>query len=503
MIKLFTGLLAYSQLGLAEYMTPTSQVEVQTQAVIDLAALQLVGPTAHGNSRLDIYQDSNHTRWVVRESRPGCINGVINSYSTSKILRLILGDQVVAEERLLPQARGTASKWLTGFIPLNEHFGHRWDEGSVPPAEVNGLPITEREKLVVALDYVGLNDRNGGNLGTITNHGVYVAAQIDYNESLYLFGELLEHTMRAVYNGDLDVQAIYQAADALTTIPSRIIEAIIEDTKTQMLSLIDFAAERARMPYAQGDYWENNDPVASPENFNRYMEKVKAQLVSRKHQLKTIKKHIQLFELMKQGATVETITNFITRELQGELPPGPWGRDYFKALKFSKNLNNPDLVDRVSQVMEGGKQARALLDAVKHKKLSVTQQLLDQGVSPNLLVTIDNVAFSAIHQAIDNFDLDIMRLLLKAGANPNLKATKHERTALHHAALKDIAMIPGHKELPIDQMVDLLLKAGGDPRIVDKWSETLVRDVEKMRDIRMSIRLAIRDWVELSRRDEL
>ena len=68
---------------------------------------------------------------------------------------------------------------------------------------------------------------------------------------------------------------------------------------------------------------------------------------------------------------------------------------------------------------------------------------------------------TALHLTHDNGNTDVMRLLLDAGADPNVQ-NNDGQTLLHHMAAEGITEYVRHED------VEALLNAGADPNLIDK-----------------------------------
>ena len=75
------------------------------------------------------------------------------------------------------------------------------------------------------------------------------------------------------------------------------------------------------------------------------------------------------------------------------------------------------------------------------------QLLLDNGFNPN---SIDNFGLTPLHYAVKNNNKTAIRLLLKAGANPNASETSYGNSPLHYAAT-----------LGVEEFIRPLVAAGG------------------------------------------
>ncbi|MEJ2780413.1 ankyrin repeat domain-containing protein [Stygiolobus sp. CP850M] len=95
-----------------------------------------------------------------------------------------------------------------------------------------------------------------------------------------------------------------------------------------------------------------------------------------------------------------------------------------------------------------------LLEAAEFGDLIKVQTALEKGANPNT-ETLLTGRRTPLHKAPLNGHVEIVRVLLKRGADPNAK-DNYGSTPLHEAAKE------GHVEI-----VKLMLERGADPRIAD------------------------------------
>eukprot|EP00127_Corallochytrium_limacisporum_P006961 Clim_evm15s239 gene=Clim_evmTU15s239 len=93
------------------------------------------------------------------------------------------------------------------------------------------------------------------------------------------------------------------------------------------------------------------------------------------------------------------------------------------------------------------------------------QRCLDAGANPN---TTDNAGWSPLHDVVNNCSVNIARILLNAGADPNLGAQENGNTALHEAIEQN------HMEL-----IDLLVSFGARMDIANNTGLTARMQLSK------------------------
>lgn len=95
----------------------------------------------------------------------------------------------------------------------------------------------------------------------------------------------------------------------------------------------------------------------------------------------------------------------------------------------------------------------ALMYGVRDGKLKVAEYLLTRGADPNIT---DKQGFAPLHVAVARNDIELVKRLLSHGAAINARTTGHGRTALLIAAMSGFV-----------EMVRLLLDAGANPSLPD------------------------------------
>jgi ankyrin repeat protein len=166
------------------------------------------------------------------------------------------------------------------------------------------------------------------------------------------------------------------------------------------------------------------------------------------------------------------------------------------------------------------KYGRTLLHhAVDYGYVSIVKRLLDRGVNPN---EVDDAGMTPLHMARR---LDVAKLLLLHGANPNVKTKYDGRTPLHYAAaegrLAIIALLLRHdayidardnygktplylavENVHVD-VVSYLLRRGANPNVRDERGlETPLHIASYYGDITVA-RLLIKYGADVNARDVL
>ncbi|GLH03330.1 Ankyrin repeat domain-containing protein 39 [Gryllus bimaculatus] len=119
----------------------------------------------------------------------------------------------------------------------------------------------------------------------------------------------------------------------------------------------------------------------------------------------------------------------------------------------------------VYQTLEELDFERGIWYAAQHNDITRIEKLLRQGVSPN---AEDAAGYTALHYASRAGHLELCRILLSAGAEPNSLTRAGRASSLHRAASRGLVDI-----------VKLLLKSGALPDLQDSDGKTaLHRAVE-------------------------
>ncbi len=95
-----------------------------------------------------------------------------------------------------------------------------------------------------------------------------------------------------------------------------------------------------------------------------------------------------------------------------------------------------------------------MINAIKNNQLTVVENFLEKGLNPN--GDPDTVDVTPLSRACMEGNLDIVKLLLKYGADPNYKKAKTERLPIFYTISQDI------------EILKILIKAGMNVNIVDE-----------------------------------
>lgn len=120
--------------------------ELQTtqQEPFLLSSLQLIGKKPGGRTAGGVYSDLSGSIWFVKHGQDP-----IMEYLRSKVMDLLIGPLSPEVKLLIDDPNYTASKRIPGFLTEYEVM-----------ADPNHKPIVGKEELLIAMDLMGLVDRN-------------------------------------------------------------------------------------------------------------------------------------------------------------------------------------------------------------------------------------------------------------------------------------------------------------------------------------------------------
>lgn len=182
--------------------------------VLDLNELAIAGGKLDGSSIGNIYKDKANNTWFIKRT------DVFREYVGGHILRLFLGDDRIAEVKpIKEEPLLVASKKLENFKPLKTLIGNNayYDWKKMPT-------ISNKEDILVGMNYIGLGDQNTGNQGYIEKNGKREASRVDYDFSF---------NFEAFYNSELfnayiDYGKLEEAIIRLINLPEDQLHRILE-----------------------------------------------------------------------------------------------------------------------------------------------------------------------------------------------------------------------------------------------------------------------------------
>lgn len=117
-----------------------------------------------------------------------------------------------------------------------------------------------------------------------------------------------------------------------------------------------------------------------------------------------------------------------------------------------------------------------LMSAANQGDPEIVKILLDHGADPDLAspVTAETPLHAAAAKGFIKGALECMELILKAGANPNVKAKSNVETITYYRDTKVIGETPLHLAAAYGskEMIELLLKYNADPSLKDDRGES-------------------------------
>ena len=145
-----------------------------------------------------------------------------------------------------------------------------------------------------------------------------------------------------------------------------------------------------------------------------------------------------------QAFTIQTINNNLSLRLQSRnstIKKNPFS-------EFSFNINN------ISK-LEINK--NNLINSIESNDIEKIIEYLDKDISKINILNENGI--SALHIAVINGNLDIINILLKYGANPNITSLSKKQTPLHFAYI--------FKSSAFNQIINLLIKYNANPNLED------------------------------------
>lgn len=454
-----------------------------------LSSLKRVGIKPSGKAIGGIYEDKDGEIWIVKYGQ-----APIDEYLGSKIMDLLIGP-FSPEVKVLIDAPGyTASKFLPGFLTEKEAKRN---------PKHNHKPIVGKEKLLIAMDLMGLEDRHEENMGYIDLGDQLEAARVDF-DSAFSFHYL--HPFD--YN---DVKAIKSIAD----IPDEMFLYVLGD--------------------AYNDLWEASihvQPIRIKYKKNLY--DLGLILIARKNELKNYPELYALYDKAKNNSSFFTSEDF-ERLSQLIATLTVYGTPLNLAINNNEtdlinlflskdpNVNDPDfsgntplilatekdnlelvrlLLDKGADVNARNDKSNTALLSIKIRtaKPEIAHLLLDNGADVNLA---DNRGNTPLLFAAEYGNLELFRLLLDKGANVNIKnssgntplllAVARNKPAIVHLLLDKGVDVNAKNSLNYTplllavrngnlEIVRLLLDNGADMNVKNDWDQTPL-DIAEMKSM--------------------
>jgi hypothetical protein len=212
--------------------------------------LKYQGPTGSGWTGTKIYSDSDGTRWFVKVGGKGGLDPyLIREYVGAALLRHIYGPQI-PEIRLLQRSKGlrdgplaTASRELPGFVSYwGAYLDALWN------LNFPRLPKAFGEAdLKIAMDFIGLGDRNWHNQGYVLIDNERFAARVDFDFSFWFdwFFSIdqnekghVDNMMLWLRSGNKDypLEELQLAVERLIGVPDQVIEDVMENACAELSS---------------------------------------------------------------------------------------------------------------------------------------------------------------------------------------------------------------------------------------------------------------------------
>lgn len=140
--------------------------------IIDFNSLELVTKKSSGMNKGGVYKDSTENIWFVKDYTNASQSNA-DEFLGGKLMKLFLDDHIAKVKLVKAEGSLVASELLKGFAPSIK-------------ADLDGKKVIGEEKLVVLMDWLGLEDRHGGNQGFLISQDQAIASRVDY-DSVFQF----------------------------------------------------------------------------------------------------------------------------------------------------------------------------------------------------------------------------------------------------------------------------------------------------------------------------
>lgn len=136
------------------------------QNIISFKNLQKISKLKRGHNKGTFYKDQNGVEYFVKEC------AIVNEFIGSRLLNLIMGTECTPIVKLLLEKKGTASLKLSNFLRKKD-------------IDLKNKEIIDEVPLAIAMDFIGLCDRNLKNMGYILlPSNEYKSARVDFDTGL-------------------------------------------------------------------------------------------------------------------------------------------------------------------------------------------------------------------------------------------------------------------------------------------------------------------------------
>lgn len=418
------------------------RVGMQTEGLSVISGGQLSG----------IYKDLNNDTWYVKSA----LGSPANEYLCSKIMSLFIGPFVPEIKLFFDQPKLTASKLLPNFIIERKSDPHK--------------PVVGALELELAMDLVGLTDRNSGNQGYIDLGDTLQAARVDldYSFKFTSIDKLYLNNSRLSKLTSEDLEQGILTVERFMSVPDEQILYVLGEAYTDLLEAGCTLDQERLEPLGEKlisrrnqliDHFYNIFPTLLNKRKNDITNLKAAQLLSEKF---PAKKPQAFLDALNDGH-IDIVKFFLEQDLNDQQKSSALAnaaeKGHIEIVKifiqnglaskietaFTKAAakGHKDIIELLLEFTTSKEQLYALRCSCNSGSIDITKMLLEY--NPTLASIIP------LEFGFSNFE--ILKLLLDYGADPNAQNSSAFLYAFEY----------GH-----DEIVKLLLEYGADPSVIQK-----------------------------------
>ncbi|PWU04819.1 MAG: hypothetical protein C5B43_04085 [Verrucomicrobia bacterium] len=364
-----------------------------TERFLTLAHLIKVNDKIAGASSGGFYRDQERKMWIVKKGQ-----NAVNEYLGAKIMKLFVPN--TPEVKLLKDAPGfTASLYIQEF-----HM-----ETAIQ--KLINKSIVGQFELNLAMDLIGIGDRNYANMGYISQNNVFEAVRIDFDESFKHFNFDLPidpklNMCAELYSSNLSGKK----AKRILNTPDELIFYVLGDSYNDLLTIkADFDVE--------------------------HYKKLADVIIARKALFIKKSEEMGQCRLEEEAEIEDFLPNLIddlslTKKLKGEINTNcEFDFDLLERCSKEKRFNIINLL--IEYCFNFGQEnvGTLLHWAVREEKRDIVELLLKEGVDPNVR---DKYGKTPLQWGVKETGYGLTKLLLEYGARVN-EQDDSGHTVLHTA----------------------------------------------------------------------
>ncbi len=369
--------------------------------LLSLSDLELVSKKSIGCNAGGVYKDQEDQRWFIKV--PGFSARVSHEYIVGRLLAL-LDPSLFAEIRLVNHHPSyVASKFLNDFVPYRSHGVETYKQ-LISKVKTT---IAGAELYVVVRNWLGIEDENIGNVGTVPSRdgATLHLTRIDYDTAFY-FETFKTSSL------DFHIQGQLLLNEA----------AFMQSLKR----IIDLSEEQIKITLE--DIFDELDEVGIDFDYDK-RDKLKAFLKTRKQQFSNCLAGLELSQKvincldLKDFDRAKQLYQNAEKSAQVALQEEWFFRNTVKQRKqyLSYVALFPEVL-KSGAVLTNEVGNTILHMAAEWNELSFMKQLLQDAAFLNLVNTPNAKGWSPMHVGTYWGYTPIVNLLLSKGANPDVKA---------------------------------------------------------------------------------